>query len=198
MDKMKISGLAFTGHKGLLGPQGIGGMLIRDELSEAMDTFTQGGTGSLSDSLDMPDFLPDKYEAGTLNLPGIIGLSAALDYIEAAGIDAIRERELTLMQPFLNEMLARSDVKVSGLAEMTGRTAILSLDFPEKDNAEIAYRLDREYGIMTRCGMHCAPLAHRTLGTFPQGTVRFAVGHQNTEEEMRQTAAAVSELLARH
>ena len=75
-------------------------MLIRDELSEAMDTFTQGGTGSLSDSLDMPDFLPDKYEAGTLNLPGIIGLSAALDYIEAAGIDAIRERELTLMQPF--------------------------------------------------------------------------------------------------
>ncbi len=195
MNKMKISALAFTGHKGLLGPQGIGGFLLRDEVSEAMTSVFQGGTGSHSDSLIMPEFLPDKFEIGTMNLPGIIGLSTALDYVEATGIDTIRDKELALMKPFLEDMLATSGVKVIGIPELSGRTAILSLDFPGQDNAEISYRLDSEYGIMTRCGLHCAPLAHQTLGTFPHGTIRFAIGHCNTEEEIRYAIETIHTLL---
>ncbi|MDD2215080.1 MAG: aminotransferase class V-fold PLP-dependent enzyme [Eubacteriales bacterium] len=195
MDEMKIDGLAFTGHKGLLGPQGIGGFIIREQLADAMSPVIYGGTGSMSDSLIMPDFLPDKFEPGTLNLPGIIGLSAALVYLEEIGIETIREKELTLMKSFLEAMKIRGDVKIIGLEGVKGRCPIVSLDFQEKDNAEIAYRLDAEYGIMTRCGLHCAPMAHMTLGTFPQGTVRFAFGHQNTEEEVQYTIDAIKKIL---
>ncbi|MDD2484041.1 MAG: aminotransferase class V-fold PLP-dependent enzyme [Eubacteriales bacterium] len=195
MKEMKIDALAFTGHKGLLGPQGIGGFLLSDQVSEAMSSVFQGGTGSHSDSLIMPEFLPDKFEIGTLNLPGILGLSAALDYVEEVGIDTIRKKELDLMKPFLQEMLEIDQVKVIGIPGLLGRTAILSLDFQGKDNAEIAYRLDDEYGIMTRCGLHCAPLAHQTLLTFPQGTIRFAIGHKNTEEEIEYAINAIRTLL---
>jgi cysteine desulfurase family protein len=195
MDEMQIDGLAFTGHKGLLGPQGIGGLLLREKLGSAISPIIYGGTGSMSDSLLMPEFLPDKLEAGTLNLPGILGLSAALDYIEKTGIDTIRKKELALTEIFLKAMKNHKEIKVIGLDGIEGRCSIVSLDFPNRDNAEIAYQLDGEYGIMTRCGLHCAPLAHKTLGTFPQGTVRFAFGHFNTEEEVQYAVNAIYTLL---
>jgi selenocysteine lyase/cysteine desulfurase len=194
MKKMGIDALAFTGHKGLLGPQGIGGLLLRDEIASSVSPLIFGGTGSRSDSLEMPEFLPDKFEPGTLNLPGIIGLSAALDYITEVGIDQIRSIETSLVRRFLEAMLERNDVRVVGREGLSDRCPIVSLDFIKKDNAEISYRLDQEFGIMTRCGLHCAPLAHRSLGTFPAGTVRFSFGHQNTIEEVDQTIQAISEM----
>jgi cysteine desulfurase family protein len=194
MKKMGIDALAFTGHKGLLGPQGIGGLLLRDEIASSVSPLIFGGTGSRSDSLEMPEFLPDKFEPGTLNLPGIIGLSAALDYITEVGIDQIRSIETSLARRFLEAMLERNDVRVVGREGLSDRCPIVSLDFIKKDNAEISYRLDQEFGIMTRCGLHCAPLAHRSLGTFPAGTVRFSFGQQNTIEEVDQTIQAISEM----
>lgn len=196
MRAMRIDGLAFTGHKSLLGPQGIGGFLVTEELAAAMEPLLQGGTGSVSDTLEMPSFLPDKFEAGTLNLPGIVGLSAALEYIGQTGVDTIRERELDLADRFLTGARELSRAKKIGLPGREGRCPIVSLDFPELDNAEIAYRLDRDYGIMTRCGLHCAPLAHRSLGTFPAGTIRFSFGHKNTEEEVDAALAALTALTA--
>jgi len=194
MKAMGIDALAFTGHKGLLGPQGIGGLLLVDELADVVDPMLFGGTGSLSDSLEMPGFLPDKLEPGTLNLPGIIGLSAALDYINEVGIDHIRSTELSLALRFLESLADRNDVKVIGRTDLTNRCPIVSLDFLNRDNAEISYRLDQEFGIMTRCGLHCAPLAHRSLGTFPSGTVRFSFGHTNTAEEVDRTIEAINKI----
>lgn len=195
MEKMKIDGLAFTGHKGLLGPQGIGGFLLRDELAASIEPFIFGGTGSNSDSLDMPEFLPDKFEPGTLNLPGIIGLSAALDYIVETGLAEIRRTELSLTEHFLEAMAEQNGVSLIGHSGIEGRCPIVSVDFLGRDNAEIAFLLDSEFGIMTRCGLHCAPMAHQSLGTFPAGTVRFAFGHRNTVDEVNTAIEAIGAIL---
>lgn len=195
MEEANIDALAFTGHKGLLGPQGIGGFLIREDLAKRVDPLIFGGTGSLSDSLLMPDFLPDKFEAGTLNLPGIIGLKAALDYIKREGIDRIRQTELHRTAQFLDGIKERKEVRIIGPSGTENRCPVVSLDFQERDNAEVSYRLDQEFGIMTRCGLHCAPLAHQTLGTFPKGTVRFAMGQKTTEEEIAYTLEAIDHIL---
>ena len=141
MKKMKIDGLAFTGHKGLLGPQGIGGFLVRDELAKEISPLIHGGTGSVSDSVIMPEFLPDRFEPGTLNLPGILGLSAALDYITEIGIDAIREAELKLTGMFIEAVGNREDIGLPDLQVF--RKDVHSIDrFSGTDNAEVAYRLD--------------------------------------------------------
>lgn len=195
MKEMNINGLAFTGHKGLLGPQGIGGLLLDDKLAQAISPIIDGGTGSRSDSIVMPDFMPDKLEPGTMNLPGILGLSAALDYVVEKGVDNIRAEELKLTRLFMEAFISRSSVRVVGPGAGEERCPIVSLDFTDKDNAEVAFRLDNEFGIMTRCGMHCAPLAHKTLKTFPQGTVRFAFGHWNTEEEVAYAVDAIERIL---
>ena len=195
MKEMNINGLAFTGHKGLLGPQGIGGLLLDDKLAQAISPIINGGTGSRSDSIVMPDFMPDKLEPGTMNLPGILGLSAALDYVVEKGVDNIRAEELKLTRLFMEAFISRSSVRVVGPGAGEERCPIVSLDFTDKDNAEVAFRLDNEFGIMTRCGMHCAPLAHKTLKTFPQGTVRFAFGHRNTEEEVAYAVDAIERIL---
>jgi cysteine desulfurase family protein len=195
MKEMNINGLAFTGHKGLLGPQGIGGLLLDESLAEEISPIIDGGTGSRSDSVVMPEFLPDKLEPGTLNLPGIIGLSAALDYVAEKGVDAIRAEELKLARLFMSALEGRDDVRVVGPPAEEERCPIVSLDFLNMDNAEVAFRLDEEFGIMTRCGLHCAPLAHRTLKTFPQGTVRFAFGHKNTVEEVEYAIDAIERIL---
>ena len=195
MQAMGIDALAFTGHKGLLGPPGIGGFLIRDSLAEALTPIVYGGTGSMSSSLAMPGFLPDKFEPGTPNLPGILGLSAALSYVTERGIESILSRELQLAQWFLEEVAPIERVRIVGPQSIENRTGTVSLDFLERDNSEISFRLDREFGIMTRCGLHCAPLAHRTLGTYPKGTVRFSFGHQNTEAELEYALTAIKHLL---
>jgi cysteine desulfurase family protein len=190
-----LSALAFTGHKGLLGPQGIGGMIVTDELAGLLDPLVSGGTGSLSHSEEIPSFLPDKLEPGTQNLPGIVGLNAALQYLEQTGPEAILEKELSLTGRFIAGLDALQGVRLAGKRELQGRTSVVSLDFEGLDNAQVAFLLDSQYGIMTRCGLHCAPRAHKTLGTYPQGTVRFAFGHFNTPEQVDQGLEALEVIL---
>ena len=196
MAAMAIDGLAFPGHKGLLGPQGIGGLVITDALAGELEPLLSGGTGSMSESLDMPPFLPDRLEAGTLNLPGIFGLGAALDYLEGEG-EALRVREHKLAGHLWARLmeLEEDGIRVLGSRDPSNRTGVVSIDFLKADNGEMAFRLEQEYGIQTRCGLHCAPLAHQTLGTFPQGAVRFSVGPFTTFEELDYVQDAVYRLL---
>lgn len=184
MGECGIDFLAFTGHKGLLGPQGIGGFLISERLNGQMQPLIAGGTGSQSDSLKMPENLPDKYESGTMNLPGIIGLHAALEYLEKTGIDVIHKKKMALAEHFLNQVKEIPGVRIAGRKDIENRVAVVSLDFLTADNAVAAFELEQEYGIMTRVGLHCAPVAHKSLRTFPQGTVRFAFGAENTMKEI--------------
>ena len=196
MAAMGIDGLAFPGHKGLLGPQGIGGLVVTDALAEELEPLVSGGTGSLSESLSMPPFLPDRLEPGTLNLPGIFGLGAALDYLAEQG-EALRERERKLSRHLWYRMkeLEEDGLRVLGTNDCFNRAGVVSVDFLRADNGEMAFRLEREYGVLTRVGLHCAPLAHRTLGTFPQGAVRFSVGPFTTFAEIDTAAGAVEALL---
>ena len=196
MGAMGIDGLAFPGHKGLLGPQGIGGVVVSDALASELEPLLAGGTGSQSESLDMPSFLPDRLEAGTLNLPGIFGLGATLDYLDREG-EALRARERKLAGHLWARLmeLEEDGLRVLGSDDPVNRVGVVSVDFLCADNAEMTFRLEREYGIQTRCGLHCAPLAHKTLGTFPQGAVRFSVGPFTTFEELDYVHGAVYDLL---
>lgn len=196
MQECNIDFLAFTGHKGLLGPQGIGGFLISEELNDQMKPYIAGGTGSQSDVLQMPESLPDKYESGTMNLPGIIGLHAALSYIEETGIMTIHRKKMELTQYFLENVKEFTNIRIVGKEGMKDRVAVVSLDFVQEDNAVIAFELEQNYGIMTRVGLHCAPIAHRTLHTYPQGTVRFAFSASNTRDEIDQCIEGFREILS--
>lgn len=194
MEKYGIDFLAFTGHKGLLGPQGIGGFLVSEKLNKNMKPLIAGGTGSQSDSFLMPENLPDKYESGTMNLPGIIGLHAALDYLEKTGIEAIHKKKMILTEHFLNQVKEIPNVRIVGRKDTENRVAVVSLDFLDGDNAVAAFELEQEYGIMTRVGLHCAPAAHKSLRTFPQGTVRFAFGAENTKEEIESCVKGIKRI----
>ncbi len=194
MQECHIDFLAFTGHKGLLGPQGIGGFLITKKLDAKMKPLIAGGTGSISDSLQMPDTLPDKYESGTLNLPGIIGLHAALSYLEQVSIQAIHDKKMELTAYFLEQLKDFEDIRVVGKKGIEDRVAVVSLDFIKEDNAIVAFELEQAYGIMTRVGLHCAPMAHKSLQTYPQGTVRFAFSAQNTKQEVDICIKALKEI----
>ena len=194
-EKFNLSALCVTGHKGLLGPQGIGALLLTKELAAELNPIIFGGTGSASHLLTMPEFMPDKFEGGTLNLPGIIGLNASLKYVKSKGGE-IFETEKDLAQKFIEGIDEVAGVRIVGTRDWSKRVGTVSLDFADVDNAQVAFRLDSEYGIMTRCGLHCAPLAHKTLNTYPQGTVRFAFGHKNTEEEVNYAISAIKEILA--
>lgn len=191
MEKMNIDVLAFTGHKSLLGPQGIGGFLLTDEMARQIRPLVTGGTGSISDSEEQPEFLPDKFESGTMNIPGIYGLHASLSYLQETGIENIRAHELKLAQAFMEAVGKIAGVRVVGPKDINNRAPVVSLDFTGGDNAEVAFVLESEYGIMTRCGLHCAPNAHKTLGTFPQGTVRFTFGWANTMEDVEKAVEAI-------
>lgn len=197
MPTLHADAIAFTGHKSLLGPQGIGGFVLTDALAAALTPLLSGGTGSLSDSEDIPPFLPDRFEPGTLNLPGIYGLHAALGYLKKTGLTAIRTKEQALAQALWLGLAQLPGIRlVGGQGHWKNRAAIVSANFTGQDNAEISYRLAEEYGVLTRCGLHCAPNAHKTLGTFPQGTVRFSPGHCNSEEEIDFCLDAVRKILA--
>ena len=199
IDARKVDALAFPGHKKLLGPQGIGGFIIKKDFADQIKSVILGGTGSRSDEFTQPDALPDKFESGTLNIPAIIGLKAALEYLQEQGIDTLYQKEMLLANSFISRMRERSDVVVIADAREGSLTkvATVSLDFPLHDNAAIATSLDQDYGIMVRCGLHCAPLAHKTLGTYPQGTVRFSFGHYNTLAEIDYLAYALGSILER-
>lgn len=189
-----VDALAFAGHKGLLGPQGIGGFLITGEMAMEVTPLLAGGTGSQSHLETMPDFLPDRFEAGTLNLPGIFGLRAALDYVERQGIHTLRQRSIARTDQLLRGLVRIRDIRVVGRPGTEGRGAVVSVDFLHLDNAQAAYELENRWGIETRCGLHCAPKAHQTLGTYPQGTVRFTPGHATTEEEIDRAVSAIEEI----
>ena len=186
--------LAFAGHKGLLGPQGIGGLVLSQQIAEQMTPLIAGGTGSHSHSTDMPTELPDRLEAGTPNLPGIAGLSAALDELHRVGVGAIHAREMHLLGRLTDGLCGVDGVALLGPKCAADKCALAALDFPSLDNADVSTQLDEAYGIMTRCGLHCAPEAHRALGTFPRGVVRCSIGHQNTESEVDQLIRAVTQI----
>ena len=196
MQKANIDFLAFTGHKGLLGPQGIGGFIASDKLEGLIDPVISGGTGSLSDSEEIPDFLPDRFESGTLNLPGIIGLHQALVYLKEAGIDNMRKEKMEITKYFLDQVKEIDGVKVAGKKTVEGRLGVVSIDFEGFDNSIVSFYLSSKYKIMTRVGMHCAPRAHKTLKTFPQGTVRFSFSHFNTKEEVDICIDAIKTILS--
>jgi cysteine desulfurase family protein len=192
--KFNADAIGFTGHKGLLGPQGIGGFIVNDRINNEMTTFIEGGTGSLSDTEIQPDYMPDKFEAGTLNIPGIYGLNASLKYLLKNGVKNIREKEIYLLSRFIDGILNIENIKLIGKTATLDRTGILSIDFINNDNGIVSHELSKEYGIMTRSGMHCAPSAHKTLGTFPKGTVRFSVSHFTTMEEIDYTIDCINKI----
>ena len=197
MQESFIDAVAFTGHKGLLGPQGTGGIVLREDLARELTPLLSGGTGSMSHTEFMPEFLPDRLEAGTMNLPGIAGLHAALGFLRETGLDAIRMHELLLTKRFLSGLAPLAEeglVKITGLPGVEGRTGVVSIQTPKHEPAEIAAALDERFGIATRVGLHCAPAAHKTLGTFPTGTIRFSFGFFNTEQDADCAASALDTL----
>ena len=192
-----ISVLCFTGHKSLMGPQGTGGIVLREGLAETLTPLLAGGTGSMSHTEFMPDFLPDRLEPGTMNLPGLAGLHAALDFLQETGLDTIRAHELALTERFLDglaPMQAENRIKIFGLPGIEGRAGVVSIQPVHQDPAEVAASLDERFGIATRVGLHCAPAAHQTLGTFPTGTIRFSFGFFNTEADVDLAISALDTL----
>lgn len=197
MQAMHIDALAFTGHKGLLAPQGIGGFVLRESMIDETTPLIVGGTGSLSHTEHTPRFMPDKFEAGTLNLPGIAGLHASLSWLQQQGIDKIRTHELT--QQFLDglqQLEVQKLLHIIGKRDCTNRVGVVSISTDITDIAELAFILADKYGIATRVGLHCAPNAHKTLGTYPTGTLRFSFGWYNTAEEVNIALQALEEVLA--
>ncbi len=189
---MKIDVLCFTGHKGLLGPQGTGGLYVREGV--AVRSMKVGGTGVQTYSKVQPVQMPTVLEAGTLNGHGIAGLHAALGYIEKYGMDKIRMREQELMWRFYEGVKDIEHVRVYGDFSTKNRCAIVTLNIGDYDSSEVSDELLTEYGISTRSGGHCAPLMHKALGTVEQGAVRFSFSHYNTDEEVDAAIKAVQEL----
>jgi len=197
MKEMHIDALCFTGHKSLLGPQGIGGFILDEDMIDRIYPIISGGTGSISHTEIMPDFMPDKFEAGTMNLPGIVGLHAGLKWIKEKGLSAVSSHELGLTQRFLDGIRPLEEagkLSIIGLPGTEGRVGVVSVQTLTTDCADAAFKLDFEYGIQTRVGLHCAPNAHKTLGTFPTGTIRFSFGNFNTENDADAAIHALSEI----
>ena len=190
-----IDALCFTGHKGLLGPQGIGGIILTKEMAQNLTPLIAGGTGSFSHLETMPTHMPDTFEAGTLNLPGIMGLNEGLSYIESQGMENIHNHELALTQAFLEGLQSIDGINIVGKQNIQDRTAVVSITIDGMDPASIAYELESTYYIMTRVGLHCAPRAHQTLGTYPEGTVRFSFGYANTLKDVEAALSALHRIV---
>ena len=192
VEKMQIDVLCFTGHKSLLGPQGTGGMYVREGVH--IRPLLSGGSGIDTYNEKHPAEMPTALEAGTLNGHGIAGLGAALSWIEKTDMDRIRQRELSLMRRFYNGVFRIPGVTVYGDLETEKRAPVVSLNILDYDSSEVSDELSTVYGIVTRPGAHCAPLMHRALGTVEQGAVRFSFSFFNTEEEVDLAIEAVREL----
>ena len=195
MQAMNIDFLCFTGHKGLMGPPGTGGLAVSSKWN--LDSFIEGGTGSNSDKEEQPNQWPDKFESGTQNYWGLAGLKASVDFLLKTSVQAVQRKEEVLTAQFLKEIEKIKGIKLYGLpsgAEKE-RVAVVSLNIEGRDPSEVGYELDERYGIMTRVGLHCAPLAHRTIGTYPIGTVRFSFGYYNTEKEIEKTVKVLKEMV---
>ncbi len=192
MKKFNIDLLAVPGHKGLLGPQGTGALLINCDAE--IKQLKEGGTGSESSSMIQPNFYPDKLESGTHNLPGIAGLNAGLKYILSKGTKSIYSHEKNLLDIFINEMKKNVKIKIYGPEDINNRCGVVPINIEGIDSSEVAYRLDTEFDIAVRPGLHCAPLAHKTIGTEKVGAVRFGVGPFNTRADVLTAAKALNEI----
>jgi cysteine desulfurase / selenocysteine lyase len=193
---MGIDFLAFTGHKGLQGPQGTGGLIMGNRVhTKDIEPIWRGGTGSRSEFEIQPEDLPDKFESGTMNGPGIAGLGAGVQYITNRGVNTIREQEVDLTRRLITGLESLEGVTVYGPADVTRRTSVVSFTAARYRVSEIGLRLDEEFGILSRVGLHCAPSAHRTIGTFPEGTVRLALGIGTTSEEVALVIDALKKIL---
>lgn len=189
-----LAALSVPGHKGLMGPGGIGALLLAPEFARGLTPIITGGTGSASDTEVQPAYMPDRFESGTANLPGIYGLQAAVDFILETGVARLREHEAAVTGRMLDVLRGAPGLRIAGPEGMKDRVGVVSVDFLTQDNARAAWRLEEACGVLTRCGLHCAPSAHRTLGTFPQGTVRFSPGWFTTPEEAEAAARAAVEI----
>lgn len=192
MEAEAIDLLAFTGHKSLYGPMGTGGLVVGERVDPMqLEPLKRGGTGSRSEREEQPDFLPDVCESGTLNAVGLAGLEAGIRWVVQRGVDRIRADEIELTQQLIDGLRAIPGVTVYGRLDATRQTATVSFNVAGIEPSEVGLRLDEEYGVLARVGLHCAPAAHKTLGTFPAGTVRFGLAALNTAEEARAAVDAV-------
>jgi len=195
VDKDRIDLLAFTGHKSLYGPQGTGGLVIGERINEKeMTPLKQGGTGSRSEFEEQPDFLPDRLESGTPNGVGIAGLLAGIQFVLGKGVEQIRQNESTLLEKLIMGLKKIPQVKLYGPERQEDRMATLSFNFTHLSPSDGASRLEKEFGILCRPGLHCAPAAHHTIGTFPEGTIRFGLSAFNTEEEIKTAIQAIFQI----
>ena len=195
--ELSLSALAFTGHKSLLGPQGIGGFIIDDKLNEVCHPLILGGTGSLSHSLTQPDFLPDKFESGTLNIPGIIGLHEAIKFIKSEGLNTIYEHNSYLRSYLIAGILNIPNYTISGALDRKSATSCVSITHSKLDVSELSYILESDFNISNRSGLHCAPLAHKTIGTYPNGTVRLSLSYFTTKEEIEYTLKSINKIISK-
>jgi len=194
VQKCNIDLLCFTGHKSLFGPMGTGGLYIRKGLDEKIRPLTCGGTGSRSEFEIQPDFMPDKYESGTLNAIGIAGLYSGVKFILETGIKTIHEKENLLLERFITGISEIKGINLYGTISNTERVAVCSFNINGLSPSDTALLLDENYGILTRPGLHCAPSAHHTIGTFPEGTNRISMGYFNTLDEVDTAIRALYEL----
>ena len=193
--KDNIDILIFTGHKSLYGPQGTGGFYIRKGLEKMVSPLERGGTGSRSEFEEHPDFMPDRFESGTPNTIGIAGLGAGAGNVAAIGVQTIRKKEIALTKFFLDGIRSIRGVRVYGDMDPKRRTALVSFTIDGMSPSDISLHLDKRFNIMSRPGLHCAPSAHRTIGTFPVGTVRFSFGLFTTEDQIRTALKAIEALI---
>jgi cysteine desulfurase family protein len=188
--------LAFSGHKSLLGPPGTGGLVLGDRVDAgSLRPLVRGGTGSRSEEEEQPEELPDKFESGTLNGPGLAGLGAGVRWVLDRGVAALRAREMELAALLRKGLSVQPGVTVYGPGDSERSIAIVSFTVAGRRVSEIGLRLDEDFGVLSRVGLHCAPAAHRTLRTFPEGTVRFAPGPFTTRAEIETALAAVARIL---
>jgi len=187
--------LAFPGHKGLLGPQGTGGLYINPKIK--LETIKEGGTGSNSGFPEQPDFLPDRFESGTLNTPGIVGLGEGVKFIFEESIDNIRKKEEALTECLLLELLKLPFIKLYGSKTIENRCAVVSFNIENMDSSLVGYELNKR-GIAVRTGYHCAPLIHKAMGTFNNGTVRVSFGYFNNFGEIDILIKALNEIYSKN
>ncbi len=190
--------LAFSGHKSLYGPQGTGGLYIGPGLENEITPLMMGGTGSRSEFEEQPDFLPDKYESGTPNAPGIAGLGAGVRFVLDTGVETVRTKEIALSRQLINGLSLIQGVRMYGVGDAPRQTPVVSFTIDGTSPSEAALILDEDFGIMSRPGLHCAPSAHRTIGTFSEGTIRLSPGFYNTASEVAYTLEAVAQIASRN
>jgi selenocysteine lyase/cysteine desulfurase len=189
--------IAFTGHKGLLGPTGTGGLWIREGLD--LRPLSVGGSGSRSESLIHPDFLPDALEPGTANTHGLAGLAAGVGFLLEVGVDKVRDHEMELTQYFLEHIVDIPGLTIIGPGPgVKERVACVSVVLDDWSSSDLAAALESGYGIMVRSGLHCAPLTHQFMNTLPGGASRFSIGYYNTLDDIKTAARALAELSAKN